>query len=328
MEIGQEKRLSAFISYAHKDEAARHLLESHLFPLRLEGLLDEWHDRLIQPGTDWENVIDKNLDRSDLVLLLVSPDFLSSQYCLGVETTRAIQLHQMGTARIVPIILRACQWEHTEFRKFQALPSGAVPVSEWSDVDVAYKDIADGIRRACSDLLGIPGNPRNPYRSASVGDWVESEGTIVIKPQNQTVLVKLRQELVQKTHDKVMVRVRATSSAGNEDKTLSIPLDKPLEDNLSMMVRQVGESLPKNAQIQIDEGGAGCEKLFIGDHVYYSTWRSKAVKVIVGAERFETTGRTWLCPDVPLDGIVKFESDNPAMHQTVVVVDHGRAHGR
>lgn len=325
MQIGEQRRLTAFISYAHNDEAARRLLEIHLTPLRLEGLLDEWHDRLIQPGTDWKSVIDKHLDCANLILLLVSPDFLNSEYCLGVETKRAMQLHEMGTARVVPILLRACQWEHTSIGKLQALPTGAVPVSEWSDVNTAYKDIADGLRGSCRDLLGTPGDPRNPYRTSNVGDWIESEATIFVKPQNRMIVINMRQEVVRKSTDAIVVRVRASSSEGNEDKTLSIPLDTPLEDNLSKMIRQVGESVPKNAQIQIDESGAGGEKLFIGDHVYYSTWRSRTVTITLEGERFESTGKAWLCPDIPLDGIVKFESDNPALHQTMLVVDYGRA---
>ena len=329
MQIEEKRRLTAFISYAHEDESARRRLERQLAPLQGEGLLEEWHDRLIQPGVDWEGAIHNNLDSADVILLLVSPDFLSSDYCCGVETTRAMQKHEMTTARVIPIILRASQWQHTPIGKLQALPTGAVPVNEWSDIDAAYNDIANGIRSACIDILDTPGNPGNPYRRSSVGDWSECEGTTLLKPWNRTIVYNSRTEVVSKSSDAIVVRVRTSSPEFNDDRLVTLPLDKPAQDSFPQFLKNVGETfgedMPKNLQFQSKITGAGAEKLFIGEHVYYTTWKSVNSTATAGAEQLEFTGKTWLCPDVPLDGIVKFEVDSPVAYQSVIVVDYGRA---
>ncbi len=82
-----------FISYSHRDERLRGRLEVHLKLLQREGLIETWQDRDIEAGEEWKRKIDENLERADIIILLISPDFLASEYCYEKEMRRALELH-------------------------------------------------------------------------------------------------------------------------------------------------------------------------------------------------------------------------------------------
>lgn len=102
----------------------------------------------ISAGTEWKDQIDARLDSADLILLLVSPDFLASDYCYDVELQRALERHIAGEARVIPIIVRPVDWHEAPFAKLQALPRDGKPISTWARRDEAYKDVVTGIRGA------------------------------------------------------------------------------------------------------------------------------------------------------------------------------------
>ena len=117
--------LSIFISYAHEDEPLCQQLEAHLSLLRRQGLVATWYDRQIVPGTEWAREIDAHLETAQLVLLLISPDFLASEYCYGIEMRRALGRYQNGEAQVIPIIVRPVDWEGAPFAHLQCLPRDA-----------------------------------------------------------------------------------------------------------------------------------------------------------------------------------------------------------
>ena len=135
-----------FFSYSHQDEAMRDQLEVHLTMLKRNGLIETWHDRRIAAGSDFGDAIDANLLTADIVLLLVSPDFLASEYCYGREMTTAMDRHERGEARVVPVILRACDWHDSLFGKLQALPKDGKAINLWPDIDVAYLNVVQGLK--------------------------------------------------------------------------------------------------------------------------------------------------------------------------------------
>jgi len=135
-----------FYSYAHEDESLRDELEKHLSLLHRQGTITAWHDRQIMPGTDWHGEIDQHLDMASLILLLISPDFLASDYCYTVEMQRALERHKQGKARVIPVILRPVDWHEAPFAHLQCLPRDGKPVTEWDNRDAAFRDIAKGIR--------------------------------------------------------------------------------------------------------------------------------------------------------------------------------------
>ena len=144
--------ISVFISYSHKDEALRAELETHLRMMQRQGLIDVWHDRRIVPGTEIDRSISSSLEAAQVVLLLVSPDFLSSDYCYDREMQRAMERHDAGKARVLPVILRPSDWKGAPFGKLLATPTDGKPVTKWTDADEAFLVVTNDIRRAIADL--------------------------------------------------------------------------------------------------------------------------------------------------------------------------------
>src|SRR5712691_11114529 len=97
-----EKTITVFISYAHEDEYLRKALEKHLSLLKRQGFIDVWHDRDISAGADWEQTVSIHLNTAQIILLLISPNFMASEYCYSVEMKRAIERHQAKEARVIP----------------------------------------------------------------------------------------------------------------------------------------------------------------------------------------------------------------------------------
>ncbi len=144
--------LSVFVSYAHRDERLREELEKHLSPLRRSRIIETWCDHRITPGTEIDQEIVDSLTTSDLVLLLVSPDFMNSDYCYLREMNCALRRHRAGQAKVIPIILRPVDWNRTPIGKLLALPRDGKPVTSWSKRDEALLDVAKGVRRAIEEM--------------------------------------------------------------------------------------------------------------------------------------------------------------------------------
>jgi internalin A len=142
-----DRRKRVFYSYAQADEKLRERMEVHLRILERQGLIEPWHHRRILPGQERAREIDRNLEGADIVLLLVSADFLASDDCWDVEVKRALERHDAGKATVVPVVLRPCDWTTTPFAKLQPLPKDGIPVTRWTDPEDAWVDVAQGIRR-------------------------------------------------------------------------------------------------------------------------------------------------------------------------------------
>ncbi len=149
---GTSTPVEVFCSYAHADETWRRKLETHLSLLKRQGLISLWHDRLIAPGTDWDKTIDTHLETASVILLLVSADFLASDYCYGVEMTRALERQEAGEARVIPILVRPVDKNNAPFAHLQGLPTDAKPLATWRNQETALADVAAGIRRAIEEL--------------------------------------------------------------------------------------------------------------------------------------------------------------------------------
>jgi hypothetical protein len=142
-----------FFSYAHEDEPLLGELRKHLGILKRLGVIRDWHDRRITAGTEWKGQIDHHLDTAGVILLLVSPDFVASDYCWDVELKRALERHDRREARVIPVILRPVDnWHAAPFGRLQAVPTDGRPVTEWGNQDAAFADVARHIRTAVEDL--------------------------------------------------------------------------------------------------------------------------------------------------------------------------------
>ncbi len=163
--------LRAFFSYAHEDDRFRIRLEKSLRLLERQGLIESWHDRKLLPGDDWAREIDSRLERSELILFLISPDFIDSDYCWGVEMTRALARREAGEALVVPLVVRPVgDWEAAPFGRLQALLGGKA-VTSWDDEDAAWAEVARELRRLVESFqpggaaAAVPaGGPADPIR--------------------------------------------------------------------------------------------------------------------------------------------------------------------
>ena len=142
-----------FISYSHKDESHRSELETHLAMLKRKNIVSVWHDRKIVAGDEWKNEIDTNLESADIILFLISPDFLASDYCYDIEVKKAMEIHDACQAKIIPIIVRNCDWHDCEFSKLQALPKDAKAIAIWDDKDSAWLDVTNGLKKHIADFV-------------------------------------------------------------------------------------------------------------------------------------------------------------------------------
>jgi hypothetical protein len=140
--------IEIFISYAHEDEALLQTLDQHLAPLKRAMGTTVWHDRLIQPGADFEKEIKAVLERSKIILLLVSPAFVNSDYCYETEMKLALSRHESGSARAIPIILRPVDWQITPLRQLNALPKDGRPITSWHPRDNGFLNVVHAVRDA------------------------------------------------------------------------------------------------------------------------------------------------------------------------------------
>lgn len=139
---------SVFFSYSHRDEDLRDKLEAHLAILKRDGTIDTWHDRRIGAGDDLAGSIDAAIRSADVILILVSSDFLNSDYCYDTELGIALDRHAAGEAKVIPVILRNCDWHNSRFGHLLAAPKDGLPVVKWPDLDDAFVDVVSQIRAA------------------------------------------------------------------------------------------------------------------------------------------------------------------------------------
>jgi hypothetical protein len=173
--------INLFCSYSHKDSDLRIELEKHLAILKRTKVIDSWHDRRIEAGQVIDHAISTHLQNADIILLLVSPDFLASDYCYDLEMTEAMKRHATGNAVVIPVILRPCDWHDTPFGKLLATPTDGKPVIKHTSLDEAFLDITLAIKKVVKSLTAkathstisatLPVSPRGtnpPVRSTNL----------------------------------------------------------------------------------------------------------------------------------------------------------------
>jgi len=184
----QNQAIKLFYSYSHKDERLREELETHLKLLLRQGLIAHWFDRRIEAADDWKHNIDNNVEQADIILLLISADFIASDYCYGLEMARALSRQENGEVKIIPIILRDVNWRMAPFDKLQALPKDGKAITAWSNRDSAWKDVADGIEKVIEALrkkamsepntsIVIDNNMSNVYGYSEADDEYDDDDT-------------------------------------------------------------------------------------------------------------------------------------------------------
>ena len=136
-----QKKLNLFISYSHSDKDYLREFKKHLAPIINKGLVSLWVDQNIRPGDEFQTEIDGALSDSDLICLLVSSNFLSSDACLE-EKAEAVKLKKSKGVPVIPIILSDCGWQDdNDISPLLALPADGTPISNFSCSDTAWNDV-------------------------------------------------------------------------------------------------------------------------------------------------------------------------------------------
>jgi internalin A len=152
--IWTRRKLRLFYSYCHRDDRYRRELCNHLSLLRRENLIDEWYDGEIGAGRQIDDEIRKNLACSDVIVLMISADFLASDYIWQNELNEALERHKRNEARVLPVIVRPVEdhWQTTVFGRLKALPKDGKPVTRWRSRDQAWANVVNGIRQAIMEV--------------------------------------------------------------------------------------------------------------------------------------------------------------------------------
>lgn len=235
----ENSSLSIFYSYSHKDVGLRDELETHLSLLKRKGFISNWHDRSISAGQEWEPEINDNIKSADIILLLVSSDFIASDYCYGKELSIAIDNHEENKSIVIPVILRPTDWEGAPFAKLQALPAAAKPVTSWNSHDDAWLDVVRGIKKAISQRIELKSRMKESFGLRGMDDLLErfvdklelnySEESLISGIETGIENLDL---LIDGLHTSQLVTIAARPNMGKGDLALNIATHAALSNKL------------------------------------------------------------------------------------------------
>jgi hypothetical protein len=246
--------LNIFFAYSRADASYRDRLDKHLSALKRREYINTWYDGEIEAGKEWEKEIDRQLSRADIILLLISADFISSDYCYEHEMRKAISRHEKGDAVIVPVLLHPCDWLDTPFAKIQALPQNGKPISDpsWHSAETAFSEVALRLKEIVEKLL-----VEKSKQIKSVNEVLHEKGselriTLLQLEDKQLELDILEEEITKRKRDKEeLVDILATLSQSKIE----------LEKGMILEKSEAGTVL-HSLQIEINKARSLNEKLF------------------------------------------------------------------
>ncbi len=171
--LSMSKPLKLFYSYSHRDELLRDELEKHLILLSQNSFIENWHDRKIRPGDEWDHNINEQILTADIILFLISVDFISSEYCNSIEVKKAIDRHQNGEVKCIPIFLNECNFGASQFSKLQGLPRDAHFVTDkkyWSDLHKPFTIISKELENEIKAIWNKREKESQRYRHSITGE--------------------------------------------------------------------------------------------------------------------------------------------------------------
>lgn len=242
--------LSVFFAYAREDDEIRDKLSKHLSPLKRNNYITEWHDGEILPGQEWNETIKNKLDAADIILILVSSDFISSKYSYNIEFTRALERHKSNVAVVIPIIVRPCAWKETPISKIQVLPKNGYPIigtDKWQSEDEAFTNVTNGVNKIVKTLLKERGlleddETNNEFeRTQSIENFLSQMGKydrtmFEVQEENKELkrLIPQREKEIQKLKEKI-IGIRNKIRNKNNEIILLNQKNKNLEIKITEM---------------------------------------------------------------------------------------------
>ncbi|WNZ48745.1 TIR domain-containing protein [Leptolyngbya boryana CZ1] len=183
------KPIEIFISYSHQDEALMQELVKHLSTLQHQGIIRTWHKQEITAGSERAEQINRHLESAGIILLLISSDFLASDYRYSVELAHAMERHEAKEACVIPVILRPVDWKDSPFSKLQALPTNRLPITRWEDQDDGFLNVVEGIRKAIALPLHDIDEIVQSVREKISGDIQKRCGTMRVLDMEQPITI-------------------------------------------------------------------------------------------------------------------------------------------
>ncbi len=245
----QAKSVELFYSYAHTDEPLCRELRKHLTALRRSGLISDWYDRKIEPGCEWNIQIQDAMDRAGIILLLISSDFLASEYISSIELPFALKRQDSGLARVIPILLRPVEVRDAPFSKLQMLPSAARPVTSWPNQDEAFSDIAGRLREILYSgklelVASAPPAPLTATTQPRVLDTAVSSSVVLDEPTDVVTMVRRTESGGLKT---ILNLDRSYSATSDDVRSGSLEIDFPSNE--------FGRPLPAALELVLESPG-------------------------------------------------------------------------
>lgn len=232
-----------FYSYSHKDAEFRERLGTYLAPLAHQKKIVEWYDRKIEPGADWDTEIRDELNSAHLIVLLISEDFLASEYCFGVEVERALTRLKQGYAKVVPILLKPCLWQESRFSELQIIPRHAKAITSWTSREEAFVEVATEIRSLITEPP--PPLPQTTPKAGAVESVESSLSLVYDQVRSYAHLYERIRQRMRPSHDRTR-RMEEVFQKMRKLATASYPLLDELADSPSP-----GERLAAVAILQV-----------------------------------------------------------------------------
>lgn len=185
-----KKSINVFIAYSRKDKEFKDRIYKHLSVLERNKMIKNWYDGLISPGQEWDKKVSEALKKSKIVLLLISANFIASDYCFDRELKKALKRHKSGKSVVIPIILRKCLWKDTPIGNLQVVPKDGIPIDNpiWHNEDEGYYDVVSKIKGVAQNILSLD-NPNAQLENNSINK-------ILAKGESKNLIDKLGEQIL------------------------------------------------------------------------------------------------------------------------------------
>ncbi|WDN90992.1 hypothetical protein BuS5_03964 (plasmid) [Desulfosarcina sp. BuS5] len=192
--------VNLFFSYSHKDKELRDELEIHLSALKRQGIISTWHDRRISAGDEFDREISEYLENANIILLLVSPYFINSDYCYEIEMKRSMERHDQGKVIVIPVILHPCDWHDMPFGKLLACPGDGKPISKFPNIHDAFLDVTKAIKNTVAKL-----DKNNSAPPQKIASECANQQKIIKKYPIRSSNLRVKKEFTDRERDKFLI---------------------------------------------------------------------------------------------------------------------------
>lgn len=148
LEYKKNKTAKVFISYSHCDEHYKNRLDKALYALKRNNRITVWEDRLLVAGQAWEQELFEKLEEAEVILMILSDDYIASDFCYSREFKYVLDSHKRKSKVLIPIIVRPCSWQDLEFGAIQAVPKDGTPINTYTNEDLAWHEVVQAIKRS------------------------------------------------------------------------------------------------------------------------------------------------------------------------------------